>query len=360
MKGKERLFPKLSMRYYGPFQVCDIIIDVAYRLKLPKSWKIHNAFHVSLLRPYVGDVPEDMPAEHQPEVEELDEILVSEQILAHKDRKLKGKVARCYLVKFRNYPPMDAKWMEEGELAESPIVLSQQDGTSKNKRKDDIVANVAAAKCQKEVSESDAYAPAAGLEKGKTATIKLVENTAKAPSPMHMQISVNKAKYEGLKKLFSKNKKAFKKHRPQILVSLWSSLDSCRLSLKVFGKLEGVDKICVCNCASYACILLLECLSEVISDPVLGVDFIVVPSDVKEIVRSMARCCNSLLDNRRCDNFPIASQVFLQLLATFGIGTDFKADDILDFVVAMSRRGLQGLMQRWKSHGRSTTVWDVS
>ncbi|MCO5555103.1 hypothetical protein L7F22_008644 [Adiantum nelumboides] len=118
MKGKERLFPKLSMRYYGSFQVCDKISDVAYRLKLPESWRIHNAFHVSLLRPYVGDVPEDLPVEDQPEVEELDEILVPKQILAHKERKVKGKVARRYLVKFRNYPPMDAKWMEEGELAE--------------------------------------------------------------------------------------------------------------------------------------------------------------------------------------------------------------------------------------------------
>ncbi|MCO5548142.1 hypothetical protein L7F22_001600 [Adiantum nelumboides] len=60
MKGKEHLFPKLGMRYYGAFQVCDKISDVAYRLKLPKGWKIHNAFHVSLLRPFVGDVPEDM------------------------------------------------------------------------------------------------------------------------------------------------------------------------------------------------------------------------------------------------------------------------------------------------------------
>ncbi|MCO5612046.1 hypothetical protein L7F22_066308 [Adiantum nelumboides] len=59
MKGKERLFPKLGMRYYGPFQVYDKISNVAYRLKLPEGWKIHNAFHVSLLRPFVGDVPED-------------------------------------------------------------------------------------------------------------------------------------------------------------------------------------------------------------------------------------------------------------------------------------------------------------
>ncbi|MCO5602360.1 hypothetical protein L7F22_056491 [Adiantum nelumboides] len=63
MKGKERLFPKLGMRYYGPFQVCDKINDVAYRLKLIEGWKIHNAFHVSLLRPFVGDVPRDIVPE---------------------------------------------------------------------------------------------------------------------------------------------------------------------------------------------------------------------------------------------------------------------------------------------------------
>ncbi|MCO5572734.1 hypothetical protein L7F22_026493 [Adiantum nelumboides] len=124
MKGKERLFPNLNMHYYEPFQVCETISDVAYRLKLPVNWKIHNAFHMSLLRPYVGDVPEGMPAEDQSEVEELDEILDPEHIFVHKERKMKGKVAKRYLVKFRNYPPMDAKWMEEGELAESPNVLS--------------------------------------------------------------------------------------------------------------------------------------------------------------------------------------------------------------------------------------------
>ncbi|MCO5558132.1 hypothetical protein L7F22_011709 [Adiantum nelumboides] len=93
------------------------------RLKLPEGWKIHNAFHVSLLRPFVGDVPKDMIPKEQPKVEELDEILVPKQILEHKDRKVRGKVARRYLVKFKNYSPMDARWMEEAELVDSPQLL---------------------------------------------------------------------------------------------------------------------------------------------------------------------------------------------------------------------------------------------
>ncbi|MCO5582254.1 hypothetical protein L7F22_036146 [Adiantum nelumboides] len=51
-KGKERLFPKLSMRYYGPFQITERINDVSFRLRLPDTWKIYNAFHVSLLKDF--------------------------------------------------------------------------------------------------------------------------------------------------------------------------------------------------------------------------------------------------------------------------------------------------------------------
>ncbi|MCO5594285.1 hypothetical protein L7F22_048314 [Adiantum nelumboides] len=44
----------------------------------------------------IGDVPDDGEPDEQPEVEENEEILVAEQILAHKDTKTKGVIADDY------------------------------------------------------------------------------------------------------------------------------------------------------------------------------------------------------------------------------------------------------------------------
>jgi len=43
---------KLDDKNHGPFQIEKIISPLAIRLTLPRKWKIHNVFHVSLLEPY--------------------------------------------------------------------------------------------------------------------------------------------------------------------------------------------------------------------------------------------------------------------------------------------------------------------
>ena len=43
---------KLEAKLYGPFVVDKIITPMAIKLRLPQSWKIHDVFHVQLLKPY--------------------------------------------------------------------------------------------------------------------------------------------------------------------------------------------------------------------------------------------------------------------------------------------------------------------
>ena len=47
---------KLSPRYIGPYEILEKVGPVAYRLALPVEMsRIHNVFHVSVLRKYVPD-----------------------------------------------------------------------------------------------------------------------------------------------------------------------------------------------------------------------------------------------------------------------------------------------------------------
>ena len=47
---------KLSLRFIGPYEIVSMVRPVAYRLKLPPELsRIHDTFHVSMLRKYIPD-----------------------------------------------------------------------------------------------------------------------------------------------------------------------------------------------------------------------------------------------------------------------------------------------------------------
>ncbi|MCO5583687.1 hypothetical protein L7F22_037600 [Adiantum nelumboides] len=65
---------------------------MAYQLKFPNHWLIHNSFHVSLLKPYKGEPPREDITEDPPEVEDQEEVLQPESILRHEDKVLRHGV----------------------------------------------------------------------------------------------------------------------------------------------------------------------------------------------------------------------------------------------------------------------------
>ena len=46
---------KLAPLYCGPFEILSKIGQVAYQLALPPNLRVHNVFHISVLKKYVHD-----------------------------------------------------------------------------------------------------------------------------------------------------------------------------------------------------------------------------------------------------------------------------------------------------------------
>lgn len=100
---------KLAPRYFGPFQVIAKVGVVAYTLKLPPSAKIHNTFHVSLLKKKIGPmlvsptIPSEVNAQGQILVEPV-------AILDRRLTKRGNQAATQVLVHWSNSFPEDATW----------------------------------------------------------------------------------------------------------------------------------------------------------------------------------------------------------------------------------------------------------
>nr|KYP56041.1 hypothetical protein KK1_002269 [Cajanus cajan] len=124
-----RKSPKLSARYYGPFEVLERIGAVAYRLKLPPESRIHPVFHVSLLKKAIGDYKAETTIPSGLE-DERAELLEPETVLASRSL-LKGRErTNQWLVKWRGKAVEEASWEDELTLRSQFLELNLEDKTN--------------------------------------------------------------------------------------------------------------------------------------------------------------------------------------------------------------------------------------
>ena len=103
------IYSKLTARYYGHFQIEARIGEVAYRLILPSTSRIHPVFHVSQLKKAIGELPaeKELPPEWEFDVVPRVE---PEAVLSAREVSKNGKRIEEWLIRWKGRPIEDATW----------------------------------------------------------------------------------------------------------------------------------------------------------------------------------------------------------------------------------------------------------
>ncbi|XP_073049492.1 uncharacterized protein [Primulina eburnea] len=108
---------KLSPRYIGPFEILNKIGERAYRLALPPDLdRVHNVFHVSMLRKYIANPSHVLRYESLELLPNLSYDEKPVQILDRKVKVLRNKEIGIVKVLWRNQVIEEATWEPEEEM----------------------------------------------------------------------------------------------------------------------------------------------------------------------------------------------------------------------------------------------------
>ncbi|KAL0165999.1 hypothetical protein M9458_037843, partial [Cirrhinus mrigala] len=117
---------KLSPRYIGPFPIQRQLNPVTYQLQLPSHYRIHPAFHVSLLKPATNPPLPPSTESDGTEVPPPPEILEDPSIYRVKEildsRRRGGQIE--YLIDWEGYGPEERSWIPRKDILD-PTLLSE-------------------------------------------------------------------------------------------------------------------------------------------------------------------------------------------------------------------------------------------
>ena len=119
MTGARKLMPK----FVGPFKVLQRINEVAYKLELPGTMKVHDVFHVSVLKRYEEDPNLTPPP--PPTLVDGEEFYNVEHILRHRERRVGRSMRTEYLVRWEGYGPEHDTWEPHKNVASAVEPLNE-------------------------------------------------------------------------------------------------------------------------------------------------------------------------------------------------------------------------------------------
>ena len=111
----QKIYSKLAARYYGPFQIEARIGEVAYRLILPPTTRIHPVFHISQLKKAVGNlsVEAELPSELEPDAAILIEPAA---VLSSREVTVQGEKSTEWLIHWQGQPIEEATWEKASNI----------------------------------------------------------------------------------------------------------------------------------------------------------------------------------------------------------------------------------------------------
>jgi hypothetical protein len=128
---------KLANKYFGPFEVTAEIGPVAYRLALPVESKVHNVFHVLLLKKRYGDDTSISPT-LPPFSEDTGPLIEPLQILDYRWVKKGTKFATEALVQWKHLDLEEATWEDPDQLEQQFSSIHLADKVALQGRANDI------------------------------------------------------------------------------------------------------------------------------------------------------------------------------------------------------------------------------
>ncbi|CAI7752835.1 unnamed protein product [Closterium sp. NIES-54] len=116
---------KLRPRFCVPFKIIKMVIPVTAKLLLPDDWRIHDAFHVSLLRKFVPATTDIARQQAAPTARPVPEpTLDPSKILAHRVRLDAAGRHVDFLIRWTDRTSEDDTWVSFASLAESLLIVA--------------------------------------------------------------------------------------------------------------------------------------------------------------------------------------------------------------------------------------------